>query len=783
MNTFGLGLILSFTDNASSGINSVTQSFLTMSDSIEQGAEKSQNSLTDLYLAMNALNTVGNNFINLGTGILSTYSAFANTVSTIGSDFENTRMTLAALYKDSELAEEKLQWMIDFAATTPFDVQSLKSALVGLKAIGIEADQMVTSVSGYSQTLMGYVGDLAALRPDVPMERLVYSIRNALGGNVRSLAMTLDVDVESILGREFGGDPAQDIADLVSNLGAEGLMASLEGTWGQMISNMDDQWTKFVLAVSDAGMFDMLKNTLSTLYTAITSLTDEQLQTAAETVTNAFARLWEPVDAITTAISELIPKIIEFAEENPELTETLVTMTAAFAGVSIVIGLVLKAAGNLGMTFIGLQSLFTNLPIVIGKVTAAISGISLPIFTVIAAVAALYSAWQTNFLGIRDIVTTAVEEIGTTLGLLFNALFDNTLSYEDWQKAKDLGILPFIESILQLKYDIGLFVEGFKEGFAAIFNILSVADETIRSLGIYDFFAAIGEFIGIFTSDEAEEVWKFFGRIAGAVVSVLAVLKVVTTVLGVVFKIGSTVFGVITKIIPLLKVVGVTLAGIFSSPAILVAAAVAAVASVIGIFVKFKDEIIQHFKDTVSRWGEEWNNMINNIKNAFSNLVDSLMGIFEPFFIWIDEHFGWIADGIESFTSGLSNFWGTPEVPSDATVVDVWPNGKPQGLDTGGYVKSQGMALLHPNEIVVNDDLTQQLRNFLNDYRGEDNPRTPTGGSSSSVQQDNRVVFESGSIVLQVENTNDANLEEIADRLMRIIARKQQLKNMAVRRR
>jgi hypothetical protein len=49
------------------------------------------------------------------------------------------------------------------------------------------------------------------------------------------------------------------------------------------------------------------------------------------------------------------------------------------------------------------------------------------------------------------------------------------------------------------------------------------------------------------------------------------------------------------------------------------------------------------------------------------------------------------------------------------------------------------------------------------------------------VHNDYSVTFSAGSIVIQLSNATDAELERAAEKLMRIIERKQQLKRMAVR--
>ena len=499
----------------------------------------------------------------------------------------------------------------------------------------------------------------------------------------------------------------------------------------------------------------------------------------------------DPIISLVEFALKLVDGFRTLVREYPELATFIIKIGAIAGAALIAVGSLLKLSGSIFL----LTSSLTQFSVLAGKgisitnvISRAFGLLGSKMLPLILMGAVLYKAWETNFLGIRDIVTTAVEEIGTTLGLLFDALFDNTLSEDSWIKAKDLGILPFIESILQLKYHFGLFIQGFEDGFSRIFELLSVADNTIEKLGIYKLFDLIGKFFALFTGEDADSVWEFFGQVAGAVASVGGIILLVTKVAGIFAKVIGVIVKVVTFIISVGKAIGgiaTAIGAILSGPALLVGAAIGSFALILGIMWKFRDEIIQHWKDTFERWGREWNEMVESIKSTFSNLVDGLVNIFTSFFNWLDEHFGWIADGINSAIEGISNFWNTPEVPSDATVVDLWPNrnkDNPVGLSTGGYVKDQGLALLHPDEVVVNDDLTSKLRSFLNsvEQNNTGNGTNPNNQFGSS-QNDNRVIFESGSVIIQVQNTNDSNLEAVAEKLMRIIARKQQLRNMAVR--
>ena len=83
---------------------------------------------------------------------------------------------------------------------------------------------------------------------------------------------------------------------------------------------------------------------------------------------------------------------------------------------------------------------------------------------------------------------------------------------------------------------------------------------------------------------------------------------------------------------------------------------------------------------------------------------------------------------------------------------------------TGGETRDEGFAYLHPNEAILNSGLTKRLGDFLS--------RTST----------NNVNYGGVNISINVDHMdNDTDLNALADKLMKIMDRKMQLKKMAVR--
>lgn len=255
----------------------------------------------------------------------------------------------------------------------------------------------------------------------------------------------------------------------------------------------------------------------------------------------------------------------------------------------------------------------------------------------------------------------------------------------------------------------------------------------------------------------------------------------------------------------------------------------------------FFNEIINPIFSGVVTKFNELTNKINewktNAMNAFQAVGDFFHNIFEGVGNFFDDIFGGISDRINSLKQWASSI--NPFSNSGGDSGNFVTNGIKSavgsiksmvGLATGGYVKTKGVALLHPNEVVVNDKLTQGLEAFLNDYQqlrnitspvinisnttpvrlpAENNDNNNTGlvtsyvsnnntynsvmnstkgdtvtNNSNSAPQDNRVIFESGSVVFNVDKNTDLSdegLKAMADKLMTIMSRKLQLRGLQTR--
>lgn len=716
MDMFGLGILLNAKDQASASIYRVSNSLEELSRQLEDTALMSQKQMGIITQSIQAtkenldiglaFTSVGSEFLGMSNAMISPLVGLGKQVVSTSSQFEQWRMTLKALYGDAEVATQKLQWGMNLAAQTPFDVEDVTQALIGFKAVGAEADTQFANASGEMRSFLEYMGDLAALRPDVGLQGVLMGVRNLLGGDGgKSLKMRMDIDLESILGRDFGSTTEEIMQDLVtvSDKLANGLMTELEGTWEQMISNLEDQSTRFFLAVGDGGAFEQIKKSLKNISDAIGEIDDDRMAKIGKNIASAMNLLTKPLELVSQLVVKVAMAVIKLIETSPLFSKLIVGFMGVVAGGTALAGVMLLLNGGFFLikgALAMLPGLITTLKVNIMTLISTIVRLLPKVALWGSALALVYKAWKNDFGGIRTLLTgymnnmykafsysAEISQMGvddmkkaladldtTTFGgwltyrlvqlrvlwiALVDAWNDNTLSDENFQKARELGLLPLIETILDCKARFLSFVEGFTTGAEKIYN---VASKCIQE--VVDFFTDLAEKLfpiqeGVDeVSDSLKNIdldkWERFGEITAYIVSIIGGLFIFAKIVGLITTVGSALMRVVTfgtRVISIvgsiLKVLGFVVSGIgtlvtvvlgffgiaVSAPAWLVGAISLALVGIVALVIKHWDSIVEFTKKMWSKvceyasgigewFADVWTKIKESAKNMWDNVVD-----------------------------------------------------------------------------------------------------------------------------------------------------------------
>lgn len=638
MNNFGLGLIISCTDNATSGLRSVTGAFNDLNNTTAAFSQANGVEAALMQISV-AAGIVGNELYQVGKGITSMFAGVIQGVTETGTTILTAKTQLGTLYGSMEAGEAQLEKIKDYAAKSIFNFEDLIPSVIMLKANGIEAfDQIATSayeasngMEGTAQTLMDYASDLAAFNPQM---RNAYGtgVQAAMGalneyiaeGNAMSLKRGASLDINSLLGEDTGGsieERSRQVADLIEQLGMVGTTANLASTPMQRLSNVEDTLFNITAEISNSGVYDKYSELIAKLTDYIFSIPEDELKSIANTIGEALVEILDLLDPVVDGVIKLADAVRNFVKTNPELTKTIIKFTALAGVATLLTGAGLKLVSALGMLRFSISMLFKGSGALTGgeKLLGIFRNLFTVVFPLVALSALLKAAWDRDFLGMRDSVTNSLKTIWETIKLVADAFTDNTLSAENFQKAKDMGILPLIEGILQLKYHWQFFVDGFKKGLDAFFESLK---NVLTQLGILDVdVSSFGELIVALIdkmtapgmTDTWEKVGYFIGKAAGWIAVSLVMLPVV-------IKSVKIILGTIKTIVTVCETIWKTVKFIWN-----VLKTVWNVVKTIYNGVKFIVNIVKSIP---------WGTILSGIKNI-GTILKPIFGGFKTAIVWI----------------------------------------------------------------------------------------------------------------------------------------------------
>lgn len=594
---FGLGLILSFTDNATSGINSAVSSL----GHLIQVAENASTSL-DKMASLSALSVVsdqlGSSFLNAGGTILSTLGQIITEVNNTGQTLMFAENQLNALYANSgKTGKEVIGQIQEYAKTSMFEFENLIPAVISLKSVGIEAFDTITSSMGNSKnTLLDYASALASFAPQMKnaygtgINAAIGAMREYIAeGNEMSLKRGAGLDLTGILGEDKGAtieERTRQVADLIETLGMMPMVDMMSNSPMTKLSNMGDTLFQFKGMVANSGVYEAISGLIDIFADFVMGLDDARLQNLANIVGSALASLITPIEWLAKKVVALAESFLQLVENNPALARMAVIGSAVVGVLLVLAGIALKvtsALSGLSLMLLTTGKSFGSIGSIMKTGILKILGTLLPF---IATISLLSLAWKNDFAGIKTNVTNFVANLGgafktaklavsgsvvdmtstlsdlrnkgdffsnLTIGImkvmtvaeaLADAWNDYTLSEDIYLKAKELGVLPLIEAILDLKYRFGFFKQGFIDGWneiaekvkSAVSGFLSNIDGT--ALG--DFVDKLTDFFIKLSSGDTQSWYDFgksFANFSADALVFSGVLKIISSAIGKVAKI------------------------------------------------------------------------------------------------------------------------------------------------------------------------------------------------------------------------------------------------------
>lgn len=359
---------------------------------------------------------VGDSIANLGrqaaifTGIVAGGLALvAKQGISAAAEFEQYDVAFNTLLKDRVKAQKVLKQIEEDAKKTPFELAPLVKANQLLISAGVSSENARVDIINLGNAIAATGGSQADLSRLAVNLQQIKAVGKASALDIKQFAFA-GINVYDLLAKSMGKNVAE-IKD--------------------MEIGYDDLTTAFAKASAKGGLFEGALEAQSKTFNGMISTLKDTIKLGLKDVfvnSGIF-------DVLKSGLEKLIPflevaarKIVEFVNNlkaNEQFQEFVKKLVDAFRLVSDWV----SENQELVITFLKGLAIAVGALLIIGTVTALIAAITNPLVLVAAAITLLFTAWQTNFLGIRDITMAVVEQ----LKLFFeNVLLPIITVVRDW---------------------------------------------------------------------------------------------------------------------------------------------------------------------------------------------------------------------------------------------------------------------------------------------------------------------------------------------------------------
>ncbi|QQM29290.1 hypothetical protein JET14_13235 [Martelella lutilitoris] len=265
------------------------------------------------------------------------FAMFGKSVITTNASFEQMTATLETIEGSTEKARAAMDWVTQFAATTPYELDQVSMSFVRLRAYGLDPmDGTLRSIgdaaAAMGKDIMQGVEAIADAAQGENERLKEFGIRASVAGDQITYSWQQNGETLTRTVKKNGTEITKALTEIMDQRFA-GAMERQSKTWNGMWSNMLDQWTIFQKRVGESGFFDSMKERLGGLLDYIGQLDREgKLDQWAQSISDA---LVTGVDAVTEIVNRIrlnFNTIRELIDENRAAWNVF---KAALAGLAI----------------------------------------------------------------------------------------------------------------------------------------------------------------------------------------------------------------------------------------------------------------------------------------------------------------------------------------------------------------------------------------------------------------------------------------------------------------
>lgn len=251
------------------------------------------------------------NYFNALIGAWATFEAtvgatkIAKNFIDTAAEFEKMSVAMQTLTGNAKLAKENMNWIVDFASKTPYQLNQVTEAFIKLKSYGINAKDDL-KILGDTASAMGKSLDQAveAIADAVTgqFERLKeFGIKSQqLNGKVAFQWTTTSGQIKHIV-IQNNAKIIESTLKAIWNSKYAGGMEQQSKTWTGLWSNIQDDFTKFKLALMNSGIFDYLKAVVAVIKDKL----DNALKNNNSTIKTLGANIVEVIKSFIKGLSHI----------------------------------------------------------------------------------------------------------------------------------------------------------------------------------------------------------------------------------------------------------------------------------------------------------------------------------------------------------------------------------------------------------------------------------------------------------------------------------------------
>lgn len=184
--------------------------------------------------------------------------------------FEKYETTLKSITGSSIKAKESMEWIQDFTATTPFQLEQVTEGFVKMKSYGLDPTDGTLRTLGDTASAMGkdIVQAVEAMADAVTgeNERLKeFGVKASKSGDTIAYSWADSSGKARNIVIDNNKDVIQSTLNAIFNEKYVGAMDEQSKTWNGMMSNLSDKWTLFKKDIMDEGLFTYFKAILGVI--------------------------------------------------------------------------------------------------------------------------------------------------------------------------------------------------------------------------------------------------------------------------------------------------------------------------------------------------------------------------------------------------------------------------------------------------------------------------------------------------------------------------------------